>query len=158
VTNQVSKGHLKVKVDSKSSETCQKKLVDYSIEFSTEDIHSNKFWIIISKLPTNTCADCTISISRAGMNNDDGVTRQRFKEHNKPYMFLLEAIVWIFCFGTNLKFCTIEATEYQARMGIFPSFQRFPPHVLGLSRKSGNYHIPIDYSSQFNITHSPIEW
>ena len=156
--SKVPKVHLNVPVNNQSSEACLMHLVDFSIEFSTNDANSNKFWIIISKLPTNSCADCTISISQAGMNNDLGVTTERFNNHPKPFMFLLEAIIWIFCFGTNLKFGTIEATRYEKIMGRYPSFQKFPPQVLGLNRKSEAYQVPTDYSSKFNITHSPIQW
>ena len=157
-TDQASKGYLRVPVDNQSSKACLMHLVHSSIEFSTEDAKRNKFWIIISKLPTNSNADCTISISQAGMNNDQGVTKQRFNDHHKAFMFLLEAIIWIFCFGTDLKFGTIEATRYEKVSGRYPSFQNFPRQVLGLNRKSGAYQVPDDYSSIFNITHSPFQW
>jgi hypothetical protein len=163
-----SKANLKVALDNQTSHACSNFLVDYNIEFSTLVDHASpgekgstttKFWIIVSKLPTGSKASCLITISQAGVNDRRGVKTSLLQSNAKAFMFLLEAIVWIFCFGTDLKFDTIEATAYVPSNGTYPSFQKFPREILRLIlTASGSYTITADYRSTYNISHIPVEW
>ena len=166
-----SKANLKVALDEQTSKACSDFLVDYNIEFSTLVHHASaaaakegstttKFWIIVSKLPKGSNASCLITISQAGINDTRGVPISLFNSNTKAFMFLLEAIVWIFCFGTALKFDTIEATAYLPSNGVFPSFQTFPKEILRLTRTAatGSFTITSTYASTYNISHIPIEW
>ena len=159
LTNNTERGaDHRVEFDDDVSSKCRNFLVEKNILFSTEDKNSSeRFWILVARTKPNLLADSYFEINRAGINNKCGVSRIDALTYYKPFIFLLEAVVWIFCFGTDLafKFITIPIFKEQHHT----SFRRVPKSILLALRmnKRDSYDFS-DYKSKYNISHNPRQW
>jgi hypothetical protein len=148
--------NIRVDFDDDVSSKCRRLLVEKNIVFST-DKDSLKFWILVARTSSDLLADSNFEINRAGINDRCGVSRNDADTYYVPFIFLLEAVVWIFCFGTDLAFKTITIPIFSEQNPT--SFRKAPRCILNAPRQSKRDTYDFSaYKSKYNISHNPRQW
>ena len=72
-----------------------------------------------------------------------------------------QAIVWIFCFGSNFEINTIVAEIYRETVGgkkVLYTLAKYPRSLLGSRRSNGNYFFDKAAYNLFWTQQLPAQW